>query len=57
MTIFLYFFAAATAISQDDLYQKLKIYQNLTGIPNDEFNLLWNRQHDSGNSETIDYSL
>ena len=48
MILFVYFLATVTAILNDDLYQKLKNYQNLTGIPNEEFNLLWQKQYDSG---------
>ena len=48
MIIFVYFFAAVIAIPQDDLYPKLKNYQNLTGISNEEFSLLWKKQHDPG---------
>ena len=47
MILFVYFLATVTAIPNDDLYQKLKNYQNLTGIPNEEFNLLWQKQYDS----------
>ena len=48
MILFVYSLATVTAIPNDDLYQKLKNYQNLTGIPNEEFNLLWQKQYDSG---------
>ena len=49
MILFVYFFAAVIAIPQDDLYQKLKNYQNLTVISNEEFNSLWSKRHISGN--------
>ena len=54
MIIFVYFFAAVTAeavqqaIPQDDLYQKLKNYQNLTGLSTEKIDLLWKERHDPG---------
>ena len=48
MIIFAYFFAAVTAVPKDDLYQKLKNYQNLTGIANKELDSLWTKRHISG---------
>ena len=46
MMLFIYIFVnilAVTAIPQDDHYQKLKNYQNLTGISTEEVNLLWKK--------------
>ena len=48
MIILVFFYAAVTATPQDDLYQKLKNYQNLTGISTEEFDLLWKQRHNPG---------
>ena len=48
MILFVYIFVAVTAIPKDDLYQKLKNYQNLTGISTEEFDMLWKKRHDPG---------
>ena len=48
MIIIIYFFAAVAAFPQDYLYLKLKNYQALTGISNEEFDFLWNKPHDPG---------
>ena len=35
-------------IAEVDLQKKLKIFQGLTKISNDEFNLLWSKRYDQG---------
>lgn len=57
MILFVYIFVAVTAIPQDDLYQKLKNYQNLTGISTEEVNLLWKKRHDPGIKTIYLYSF
>ena len=53
MMLFVYIFVAVTATPQDDLYQKLKNYQNLTGISTEEVNLLWKKRQDPGILYTV----
>ena len=46
--IIIFFFVAVAAFPQDNLYLKLKNYQALAGISNEEFDFLWNKRHDPG---------